>query len=326
MWSPPRSPRPRCGRRSRPPKTSPTRSSTQLDITQRRVKAGGASRADVLQQQAVLQGDARQPAGPAQPARAATKSARHLRRFAAGRLCRRPNSSRFADAARGTAGERAVEVRRAAARTCASIPRCCTRPRRRSASRRPICCRRSPHRQLRRRSDAVFGCLFTRLGGLEPGGLGDPAAVQGRAVDSISAAPRWRRRRKRRPTTAPRSSPLFKMFPTRCTRLQGDADALAAEARRCRTLGGRQLEAGPGAVQKRRRQLPAGADRRAKLSDRPPSRWSRRERSATPTPRRYSRRWAAVGGTAPTSPPTRPIRARSPHVSTQRIAARRSRR
>ena len=48
--------RPRCARRSQRPSRSSQSQQAQLGIVTRRVTAGGASRADVLQQQAVLQG------------------------------------------------------------------------------------------------------------------------------------------------------------------------------------------------------------------------------------------------------------------------------
>ena len=78
--------------------------------------------------------------------------------------------------------------------------------------------------------------------------------------------------------------------------LQGDADdARGADHRRA--YGRRQPHAGAGAVQKRRRQLPASADRRAKRIKPPPSRSSRRARSASQIRRRCFRRSAADGGT-----------------------------
>ena len=74
----------------------PARSSPQLDITQRRVTAGGASRTDVLQQQATLQATLATLAGAAHPARAGARSAGDLRRCAARRVRRLGVSSRRA--------------------------------------------------------------------------------------------------------------------------------------------------------------------------------------------------------------------------------------
>ena len=127
------------------------------------------------------------------PARAAAQSAGGVHRHPARRLRGRRIRSRLADHAAGSAGEPAVEVRRAASGYPRILGLAASRPPPRSGSPPPTCCRRSRSpaamARTRRPSSNIFAASVERV---EPHRLPHPAHIQGRPI--AASAPRRRGR------------------------------------------------------------------------------------------------------------------------------------
>ena len=205
-------------------------------------------------------------AGLAQPARAAAQSTGGLRRRSAGRLRGQGIQSRFLEHPEGPAREPAVQIRRAAAGR-PRILRPAARGHRAGRNRHgEHAAADHAHRQLRPGGRLVLEYILGRLQCVEPHRRSDPADFQGRTI--AASAPRRRRRR----TGGGRQlqGHGHHRLSKRVGHLVRPASrrGCACGAERRRALGGRQLDAGAGAVQKRRRQLRAGADRGANLSKR----------------------------------------------------------
>ncbi len=236
----------------------------QLDITQRRFDAGGASRADILQQQAVLQSTlAGLPA-----LRTLLAQQRNLLATYAGTLPADYTGPEFTLDTLTLPVELPLSVpskfveQRPDVREYSELLHAAT------AQIGVATANMLPQitlvGQLWRRSDEFFECVLTRLRGLEPGGLRHPAVVQRRAI--IASTPRRGGRRAAGGRQLSRHghhgfSKCFRYAVRAQRRCRGRRNAGARGAHRFA-----ELESGPSSVPKRRRQLSASIERGANLS------------------------------------------------------------
>ena len=270
----------------------------QLDITQRRVTAGGASRVDVLQQQATLQATlATLPALRTQLAQERDLLATYVGTLPA-RYDGRPfqlDALHLPQDLPVSVPSRLVEQRPDVREFSALLHEATAQVGVATANMLP---QFNADGQLRRRFDEVLGLALARLGGVESRRRNHPAPVQGRAAVASAA-----RRGGRRPASR------GELPGHRAHGLSERRGQPARARRRCRGPGGAD---GRGTVGLRkacdwckRSTRPAARitcrcsrpNRRIRTR-RSPS--SRRARNASSTPRHCSRRSAAAGGIAPT--------------------------
>ena len=200
-----------------------------LGVVRRQFDLGGASRADVLAQEATLTQTRATLPPLAEAARPAAQPADAPGRPLAGPGSRRELRSRQAEAAAGPAAQPALAAGRAAARRARRRGDSCIRPAPTSASPSPTRCRSSPSPARWASLRAASARCSCRAPACGASGSASPRRSSMAPGSTTSARPRSRPTSARpRSTRAPCCRPS-RTSPTRLRALQADADALRAQ-------------------------------------------------------------------------------------------------